>query len=255
MKSSVGRHREIVAMLHENGRIDVATVAQRFNITLETVRRDLVSLEHDGLVLRVHGGAVLGERGLRLPHRVSVRSAEKDAISRAAMAHIPTSGAILLDAGSTVGRLAEVWPGGLPILVVTNALPAAITLVSKPDIVVHTLGGRVGPRTLDEVGTAALQALAQISVDVAFIGADGMSVSHGFSTSDHAQSSTKRAMIGAAKKSVVLADSSKIGMDFFARVATLREVDLVITDDGAPADAVEQFRAAGIDVEIAVVGR
>ena len=91
MKSSVGRHREIVAMLHENGRIDVATVAQRFNITLETVRRDLVSLEHDGLVLRVHGGAVLGERGLRLPHRVSVRSAEKDAISRAAMAHRRTA--------------------------------------------------------------------------------------------------------------------------------------------------------------------
>jgi DeoR family fructose operon transcriptional repressor len=240
-----------VKLLQQSGRIDAGSVAERFGITLETVRRDLIALESDGVVLRVHGGAVLAERRMSLPGRVAMNADHKNAIAHAAMAYIPRVGAILLDAGSTVGRLAEVWPGGDPLIVVTNALPAAMTLVTKPSVVVHTLGGRVGPVTLDEVGTAALQALSQVSVDVAFIGADGMSLSHGFSSPDHAQSATKRAMIDAAKRSIVLADSSKFGVDYFSRIATLREADLLITDEGADPAFVDEFRAAGLDVLIA----
>jgi DeoR family transcriptional regulator, fructose operon transcriptional repressor len=251
----VDRQRQIVVLLREKGRLDVGGAAQYFNVTPETIRRDLINLEREGFIHRVHGGAILRSPDDAtlppLPLRTSIYATEKDAIARQALSHLPQRGAVLLDAGSTVGRLAEVFPTGNKVLVVTNSLPTAIVLAAKPGLTVHTLGGRVGPITLDEVGTAALTALSEMSVDVAFIGADGVSAGHGISTPEHAQSSTKRAMIRAAKKSIVLADSSKLGIDYFSRVATLREVDLLITDDNADPDLVEQLRATGLNIEVA----
>jgi DeoR family transcriptional regulator, fructose operon transcriptional repressor len=248
------RRRRLMDLLSERGSTDVASLAQRFEVTQETIRRDLTVLEQQGLLHRVHGGAILAPNGHAIPVlsiRRTLMADEKEAVARAALAHIPTDGAIFIDAGSTTQRFAELFRGGRPISVLTNGLPIAITLAGRPGLSVHTVGGRVRPETLAEVDAIALRTLSEVSVDVAFIATSGVSVGHGFSTNDSAEAAAKRAMIHAAKRVIVLTDHSKLAVDHFARFAELREIDLLITDAGADPEVVRALEVGGLKVELA----
>jgi DeoR family fructose operon transcriptional repressor len=110
------------------------------------------------------------------------------------------------------------------------------------------LGGRVRGRTLATVDDWALRPLADLYVDVAFIGTNGCTVEHGLTTPDPAEASVKRAMIGAARRVVLLADHSKIGNDYLARFGALTDLDLLITDSGLDADLAADVEAAGVRV-------
>jgi DeoR family transcriptional regulator, fructose operon transcriptional repressor len=145
-------------------------------VTTETVRRDLDQLERRGLVRRVHGGALPVER-LRLEAEVSERAlamaAEKERIAKAALAHVPHEGTVLIDAGTTTARLAELLPDDRELTVVTNSLPIALTLATRLRLTVLTVGGRVRGKTLAQVDRWALRSLAEIRVDVAFLATNG----------------------------------------------------------------------------------
>jgi DeoR family transcriptional regulator, fructose operon transcriptional repressor len=251
------RRRKLVELLREQDSSDVATLAERFEVTQETIRRDLKALEQQGVLHRVHGGAILAQSGHAIPV-LSIRRAlmaeAKDAIARAALRHIPADGAIVIDAGSTTARFAELFRGGRPMSVLTNALPIAMALAGKPNLEVHTVGGRIRPATLAEVGAGALRTLSEVSVDVAFMATSGVSENHGFSTNDSSEATVKRAMVRAAKRVVVLSDHTKIGVDHFARFAEFGEVDLLITDQDADMEAIRRFEARGLAVEIASPG-
>jgi DeoR family fructose operon transcriptional repressor len=248
------RRRRLVEVLRERGTNDVASLAALFDVTQETIRRDLTALEQEGVLHRVHGGALLTEFGHvvpALPIRKSLMADAKDSIARAALRHMPTDGAVIIDAGTTTGRLAEIFNGGPPLTVLTNALPIATTLAGKRGLVVHTIGGRIRASTLAEVDAMALRALAEVSVDVAFMGTSGVSESHGFSTSDASEAAVKRAMIKAAKRVIVLTDHSKIGLDHFARFADFGDVNLLITDAAADSAAIRALESRGLAVEVA----
>src|SRR5688572_27668272 len=140
------RQQRIVEQARQAGRVDVVELAAELSVTSETVRRDLTALERQGVLRRVHGGAIPIERlGFEpgLAARDSVMTAEKDRIAKAAIAELPDEGAILLDAGSTTARLAEQLPMDRALTVVTNALPLALSLATRPNITVLVLGGRV----------------------------------------------------------------------------------------------------------------
>jgi DeoR family fructose operon transcriptional repressor len=109
-------------------------------------------------------------------------------------------------------------------------------------------GGRVRSRTLAGVGDWATSALSSVRVDIAFIGANGVSVAHGLTTPDQSEAAAKRAMIRAARRAVVVADHSKLGTDYFARFGELTDVDTIITDSGADDDLVADFEAHGLTV-------
>jgi transposase-like protein len=128
------------------GRVEVATLAEEFGVTTETVRRDLTALERRGLLRRVHGGAIPLERlgfepGVKT--RDTVMTAEKERIAKAALAEVPEEGSILIDAGTTTSRFADALPGDRELTVVTDALDIAIRLAQRPRFTVLTLGGRV----------------------------------------------------------------------------------------------------------------
>src|SRR4051812_44554058 len=214
------RQQLIVDRARKDGRVDVGTLAEQFDVTAETIRRDLTALERQGLLRRVHGGAIPIERlGFEpaLATRDAASSDEKDRIAKAALAELPNEGAILLDAGTSTARLAEALPVDRELTVVTNALPIAITLATRPNITVHLLGGRVRGRTMATVDAWAARLLADTFVDVAFMGANGISVERGLTTPDVAEAEVKRAMIASARRTVVLADHTKVGIDHFAR--------------------------------------
>ncbi|NWF28024.1 DeoR/GlpR transcriptional regulator [Streptomyces sp. PKU-EA00015] len=245
------RQQEILRLARDGGRVDVLSLAESFQVTAETIRRDLKSLDRAGLVRRVHGGAIPAGRldfEPDLAERESTAADEKDRIAQAALGELPEEGSVILDAGSTVGRLAAAFPLDRSLTVVTHALPVAARLADHPGIDLHLVGGRVRHRTRAAVDAWALRAYSEIHADVVFIGANGYSADGGLTTPDLAEAAVKRAQIAAARRVVLLADSAKHGQEHFARFGDLSDVDLLITDSGlAPKDAAA-IEAAGTEV-------
>jgi DeoR family fructose operon transcriptional repressor len=245
------RQAAIVGRARAEGRVEVASLAESLGVTTETVRRDLTALERAGVLRRVHGGAIPVERlGFEpaVDTREQVATSEKEAIAKAALNELPVDGAIALDAGTTTLRLAEAIPADRELTVVTNGLPIATTLATRPNLTVHLVPGRVRSRTLATVGEASVAFLRDLYVDVAFLGTNGFSADRGFTTPDAAEAATKRALMASAGRSVVLADSSKHGVDHFAAFAAIEDVDLLITDAGLDAAKVSGLEAAGLQV-------
>jgi DeoR family fructose operon transcriptional repressor len=242
------RRTVIVTTARAAGRVEVQRLAADLEVTPETVRRDLTALERMGLLRRVHGGAVPAGRLVHEPvlaQREQVRAAEKDRIARAALAELPEHGSVLIDAGTTTVRFAALLPPDRELTVVTHALPVATALAALPRVTLHLVGGTVRPRTLAAVGAWAERALADVRVDVAFLGTNGIGVEHGLTTPDLGEAAVKRALVAAARRTVVLADRTKVGRTDLAVVAPLSAVDALVTDTGVDPGLAEQIETAG----------
>jgi DeoR family fructose operon transcriptional repressor len=245
------RHQEIVRLARANGRVDVMALAEGLTVTAETIRRDLTTLERAGVLRRVHGGAIPVERlGFEpaVATRDSVLISEKERIAKAALAEVPEDGAIILDAGTTTARLAHALPADRELTVVVNSPVLAVSLGTRPNLNVLMIGGRIRGKTLATVDDWALRPLADLYVDVAFMGTNGCSVQRGLTTPDPAEAAVKRAMIAAARRSVVLADHTKIGNDYLIRFGALSDVDLLISDSALDDESAEDIEAAGVRV-------
>lgn len=245
------RHQEIVRLARANGRVDVTALADGFAVTAETIRRDLTQLERAGVLRRVHGGAIPVERlGFEpaVAARDSVLTSEKERIAKAALAEVPEEGAIILDAGTTTARLAHALPVDRELTVVVNSPVLAVALGTRQNLNVLMIGGRIRGKTLAAVDDWALRPLADLYVDVAFMGTNGCSVQRGLTTPDPAEAAVKRAMMAAARRSVLLADHTKIGNDYLIRFGELSDVDLIISDAALDDDLTEDIEAAGVRV-------
>ncbi|PRQ10562.1 D-beta-D-heptose 1-phosphate adenosyltransferase [Corynebacterium sp. 13CS0277] len=226
------------------GHGSVAVLAERYQVTPETIRRDLSYLEQQGKVSRVHGGAVsLGSNAAEETsywHNEHAHAEQKLAIARAAAALLPEGTAsILLDAGTTTGALAEALiplHAGHRWTVVTNSLPAGATLAAAGMTGVNLIGGTIKAYTQAVVGEQATEAIRQLRADFAFIGTNGISTHHGMSTPDPAEAAVKRAMVQHSQTTVVLADSSKFDQDYLVTFAEFEDIDILVTDDGLPTD-------------------
>ena len=248
------RHTFIVDLARRTSRVEVADLAERLDVTPETIRRDLTVLERHGLVRRIHGGAVAIERfGFEptLESRSRRHQVEKQRIAELATTLVPEHGSVLLDAGTTTAALAEVLPRGRELTVVTDSITIAGILARRTDIDLHLLGGRVRPRTLAAVGPWAVEALAGVHIDVAFIGTNGISVTRGLTTPEESEALTKKAMIAATARVVVLCDHSKIGTDHFHRFCDLDAVDTIVTDAGLDEETVAELASHGPEVLLA----
>jgi DeoR family fructose operon transcriptional repressor len=242
------RQQEILTRARLDGRVEVKELADALDVTPETVRRDLTTLERRGLLRRMHGGAIPVERlGIEpaVADREGRMAGQKERIAKAALDELPDGGAIVLDAGTTTIRLAELLPIDRELTVVTHGLPIAMVLASRPNITLHVLGGTVRGRTLATVGTWAEHAIADVYADVAFLGTNGITVERGLTTPDLAEAGVKRALIAAARRTVVLADHTKFGRTDFAQVAPLSAIDTVITDSELAPDLADEVEAAG----------
>jgi DeoR family fructose operon transcriptional repressor len=245
------RKNHILDRLLSNGRVDATEVAESLGVTGETIRKDLIALERQGILRRVHGGAV-PVQSLAFEPGVETRteySTEKTRIAQAALAHLPNEGSVLIDAGSTTAKLVEMFPGDRELTVYTNTIPLAISLLTRPRLTVFTLGGRLRNKTFAEVGDWTVRALAEINVDVAFLGTNGISMARGLTTPDPAEAAVKGLMLGCAAKRVLLADHSKFGVVKGTKHGDLDDIDVLISDAGLTDDQYTQLRTAGIDVE------
>jgi DeoR family fructose operon transcriptional repressor len=236
--------------VRRRGRVSVGRLAVVYDVTPETVRRDLVELESRGALRRIHGGGLSHDRVQVEPavaERSSRMAAEKARIAGAALAFVPEEGTVIVDAGTTTGALVERFPTDRRLTVVTNAIPLALRLAPLPMITALVVGGRLRARTLANVDDFAVQMVRDLRVDVAFMATNGIS-ERGCSTPDAAEAAVKRAMVGSADRVVVLADHTKFGQEHFVRFAKLGDVDVVVTDDEVDAADVLPLRVAGTEV-------
>lgn len=250
------RQQAIAQLVTQRGRVSVADLATEFAVTTETVRRDLSLLERAGVLQRVHGGAVPSGALAGLEAALSERDAEhpreKEQIARAALGLLPRGEAtIVIDAGSTTVRLASLLPSDRRLVVVTHAVPVAARLAGLPNVELHLLPGRVRPSTQAAVGADTVTALGRIRADVAFVGTNGISVEHGLSTPDLEEAATKRALVAAARRTVVVADASKVGQETAQRFADLADIDVIVTDAGIDPRDQAALEACGPEVVVA----
>lgn len=242
------RQQWLLNRTRDAGRLDVAATAEELDVSAETIRRDLDALERQGLLRRVHGGAIPADRlGFEpgISARDSVAAQEKERIAKAALDELDGATTVLLDAGTTTARLAALLPADRELTVVTNALPIASMLAARPNITLLMLGGRVRGTTMATVDEWALDVLGDLTADVAFLGTNGFSAERGLTTPDRAEAAAKKAMLGAARRAVVLADSGKHGADQFVRFGRLDQIDALITDTGLTPDTAAALSAAG----------
>jgi DeoR/GlpR family transcriptional regulator of sugar metabolism len=248
------RTEALLELLKAGEVVRVGDLAQTLGVSEMTVRRDLNELEALGSVKRVHGGAVRAAgRAFDQPYSIrAVRGlAEKRAIAAEAARHVRDGDAIALDTGSTVLQMTD-YLDQSQLTIVTANLRTAWSLVhsrriGRPFRLVLP-GGLVREDELALIGEDTVNRLSSLRVDIAFLGVAGVNAAAGLTDFNLEDAGIKRVLVEAAKRTIVLVDGSKLGVERFVRVAQLRQVDLLITDTSADPEIVAELREAGLEV-------
>lgn len=225
------------------GERDIGTLAERFDVSPSTIRRDLDALAREGHVVRTYGGALdtgsSVERTLR--EKDAINADEKNAVARTAADLVADGDVVLLDAGTTTARLAHHLARRSGLTVVTNGLSVLLALADSPDVEVIVLGGRLRYPNEAIIGRTAERQLRQIEPDRVFLGADGLSSRRGLCCPTLEQAELKHTMLHAGREAYVLVDHSKLGHEPFPYWAPLDREHTVVVDAGASDGAVATF--------------
>ena len=242
----------ILEQLATGNAVDVSGLAKELGASPATIRRDLATLERQRLLERTHGGAVAHAVSYELPLRYKgVRFAEEKRRIAAAAADRVTEGmAVGLTGGTTATEVARALAGRPRLTIVTNALNIAAELGVRPNIKLIVTGGLARSQTFELSGPIAEASLAGLTLDVAFIGVDGVDAKAGCTTHEEVEAHTNQVMIRHAQRAVLVADSSKIGQVTFARICPAQDVDELITDRGADPGAVQALSEIGMQVTL-----
>ncbi|WP_037854943.1 DeoR/GlpR family DNA-binding transcription regulator [Streptomyces sp. NRRL S-340] len=246
------RHARILEHVSARGAIDVTELSRLLNVSGATIRRDLQHLSRLNLLRRTHGGAVQGSAGPELPvqHRTERSRPQKQAIARAAARLVPRGAVVGMTGGTTVTEIARVLAARGAVTIVTNAVNIAAETVPHHDVTLVVVGGYARTESYELVGPIAEKTLADHHTDITFLGVDGISAEHGCTTHDQLEAATDRAFAASSDRTVVVADHSKIGRATFARICSLKDVDHLVTDQAAPADALAAITGAGVAVTV-----
>jgi DeoR family transcriptional regulator of aga operon len=248
------RRNKILELVEERGKVEVAELSRRFKISEATIRNDLKDLHRRGLVRRAHGGAVrIDTVGAdpSLQVKAGIRAEQKRRIGAAAAALVEDGDSIILDSGTTTQQIARHLRGKRNVKVITNALNVASELVAAKGVRLILLGGLVRQNSLSVVGHFAQDMLAQLSADKLFLAVDAFDLELGLSTPNLEESQVNQAMARVAKRTILVADSSKFGKQSLSRIIPLSAIHTIVTDDELPADARAAFDARGIVVILA----
>ncbi|KJL26860.1 Glycerol-3-phosphate regulon repressor [Microbacterium azadirachtae] len=239
--------------MRSNGDIDVAQLATLLTVSVETVRRDLAALEGQGLVRRSYGKVSAVESGAfetSLAARELINPQEKIFIADAIVEHLGTAQTIFLDEGVQMLFVAERLPLEYPLTVVTSSLPIATLLAGRVNTQVIMLGGRVRGNTLGVVDAWTVELLGRLNIDLAIIGANGVSIESGMTTPDPSVAAIKSAAIRRATRAVFVGAHHKFGRRTFVTFAQLNEFEVVLTGRELGASAARRFSDAGAPIRL-----
>ena len=265
------RHRQIVSQIGHSGSARVSDLARIFDVTDETIRRDLKVLSEQGRLVRTHGGALASDLSttpgspgypgnhidLPFAQRDSAQMKQKQAIAAEACQLIQPGEVIALDGSSTVCELARQLPD-IPLTVVTNSLAVCSILSRQTPINTICTGGVLDADAMAFVGLQAEKALDSFNIAKFFYSCRGIDLDRGVSESNDRQAALKLRTIELATQSILLADTSKFGIASSVFYMPADSVDLLITDDGRPdeiGEMIKSLQARGVRIEQAEVAR
>ena len=236
------RHREILERARSSGRVEVGGLAVELGVAPETVRRDLRHLVDRGVLQRVHGGAYPVESA-GYETDVATRSAsgldQKRRIATAAAQHLDGAETVYVDEGVTPQLVAE------PLTIVTSSLLTPTALAVRPEVTVLMLGGRVRGRTMATVDHWATHMLADLVIDLAILGANGVTREHGLTTPDPAVAAVKGLVVQRSRRRVFVGIHKKFGVSSFCRFAHVADFEVLVTDTGLSATEAHRYAALG----------
>jgi DeoR family transcriptional regulator, aga operon transcriptional repressor len=247
------RRREIVEVLQSDGRVLVGDLSKRFKTSLITIRKDLEFLHHHGMLERTHGGALplrtgaLNDRTLQEKERLHRQ--EKLRIAAAAAKIIRSGQVIILDSGTTTTAIARACRHFRSLTIITNATNIAGELAGTPVDVILT-GGVLRKNSFSLVGPLAEESLLKLNADLLFLAVDGFDVRYGLTTPNLLEARVNRAMAEAARRTVVVCDSSKFGRRSLSLIMPTSSVHETITDRGISRHDLKALRAAKVEVTL-----
>jgi DeoR family transcriptional regulator of aga operon len=247
------RRQHVMAKITNEGRVLVSELSDDLGISRITIRKDLDYLESKGLIQRTHGGALAPQRGALLDPSLKEKEhrqlKEKERIASAALELVEEGQCILIDSGTTTTAIARALRGFSNLTVITNAVNIAGELATT-DFEVILTGGTLRKNSFSLVGPWAEDFLREIHADILFLGVDGFDSKLGPSTPNILESRVNQAMVRAAKKVVVVCDSTKFGRRSLALIVPPTSIHTIITDVNLPASEAEALRGFGIEVTL-----
>ncbi len=248
---AIERKNEILEILQKEQRVLVSELAKRYDVTEETIRRDLEKLERDGLVKKTYGGAVLNKNtNVDLPLRVREKTnrEEKQKVAELSAELIEEGDSIMLDASSTSLMIAQQIKNRKKLTVITTSVEVLIELAQSEGIKVISTGGDLKASSLSLVGRTTENCLGGYNVDKAFVSCKGIDMSRGIMESNELEAGVKLMMKRSAKQTALVIDSSKFDHISFVKVMDFEHGDIVITDRMPSAEWNEFFEKRGVRV-------
>lgn len=252
-----GRKAELAAYVAEIGEVTVAKLAERFDVSSDTIRRDLDRLDADGVLIRTHGGAIslsaVPRPDTGIDVRLRLQTTAKERIGALAATLVQDGSAVMLNGGTTTLALARALKDHRDLTIATNSLRLPAEL--PPTVVrdVYVFGGVVRATAQATIGPVRFQPTTagpelDIRCDLALIGVGGVSADTGYSTSNLGEAAMMAEMMERASRVAVLADSSKFGRQLFAQVAELGRADYLVTEQAPPPELARALRDSGVEV-------
>lgn len=250
------RQNRIVELLQQEKTIKIKELAQLFDVSIITIRRDFDMLEEAGLIKKIYGGASLPENaGIEsiqpfFSARIEKHRAEKLSIASAAAALVQNGDTIVLDIGTTCLEVARLLKKRANITVLTNSLPILNELVGT-NVTVYSLGGLLRSEELALCGSIATNSLSNFCVNKAFIGTGGITLENGLTNHNQDNARLCQAIVSRADQAILVADSSKFDKNAFAVIGPIECVDVIITDKGISQKYAEEIRQRGVELILA----
>lgn len=246
------RYGKIINILEEKGAVKVSMLTKLFNVSIETIRRDLENLEKEGLCKRVHGGAVLekvNKRTTGFEVRKKECVEEKKEIANIAAGLVKEGQSVAMDASTTNLELARVLKGKFERLtILTNSLVIADELSDMSQYTIIVIGGFLKNDELSIVGRTAEDIMNNFNLDIAFISVGGISINKGITSYSFEEVGVQKKMIRVSEKAVILADSSKFCKVSLLKLCDFEEINAIITDSKLKDSYIDMYKDNGIEI-------
>lgn len=244
----------IFSRVKENGRVFAKDLAEELKVSIDTIRRDLKSMEERGILKRTHGGAIPLSKVRRSPIDNKIRYGDgtphQNAVAKIAINYIDNGDTVFIGGASIHYVLLKYLPKDKNYTVITNSLPIAEKLKEFNNIETYIVCGKI--RFEEEIVDAlATEFIKGLRIDIAFLTGGGISAKHGLSTSTPEATLFQRTVAGVSSRKICLANFDKIGSEFFTKIIDARDLDILITDWEAPIKEIKKIEQLGVKVVLA----
>jgi len=247
------RQNEILNIARKQGKVTVDGLAESFNVTVQTIRRDLTELCNSSALTRVHGGAVIpsGVENIDYEQRVEIASEAKTSIAQECVKHIPNGASLFLNIGTSTEAVARALLNHEGLMVITNNMNVANILATGSDFEVIIAGGILRRSDCGLVGEVTAEFMRQFKVDYAVIGTSALDEDGDLLDFDFREVKVSQVIIRNARKTFLVADSSKFERSAPVKIASLAELDSFFTDINPPESVLQLCESSGVKVKVA----